>query len=524
MTTPFTTSAPPAGWYADPADRLLQRWWDGSSWTPHTRVSSGMAGGEPPSPGTRTSRWWLVGGLGAAAVVVLVGVAAAVLLTRGDDYPSQWDPRVADLAAFVQRERGLDYDHPVEVVFVPEEEFAESMRTDETELDEDALAQVSSSEAALRAFGLIDGSVDLVETGSDIRSAGVLAYYSPDQKKVYVRGTEVTPAIRATLAHELVHVLQDQHFDLREMEADSPDPGAVRSIVEGDADRIRMAYVDQLPASEQDGIQGEEVDGYESSGLDTMPDALVAATSAPYALGLPAVGVLDARGGNAEVNQAFLKPPSADVQILDPRRMGEEPPQPLDAPEVPDGATVLSSDDPIGALFWDIVLARRVGLHPALAFADSWAGDNSVTYETSQGRTCTAAAIRATDAAAAASMLTSLQAWLAAGTQPLDDQVYARSRAADVVELGVCDPGTASTALGEDNAQQAIALASIRLELERQALEAGQTMTSARCFADGGIAPLEAADLADDADVEAAQAKAIAGIQSVAVACTTGPR
>ncbi len=536
MTTPTTAPAVPAGWYPDPTAPDRQRWWDGRGWTDHTHPPALPAPPSSPPPPMAPSpavdppkrfRWWIVG-LGAAALVaVIVAVAAGVLLSRTDRYPSEWDPRVADIVAFDQQERGLDYKHPVEIEFVPEETFAQSVRVDETQLDEEDLADIESSEAQLRALGLIDGTVDLVDSQNDIQSAGTLAYYSPEEEKVYVRGTELTPAVRSTLAHELTHVLQDQHFDLREMEASSPDPGAVRSIVEGDANRIQYAYVDQLPQADQDAIGEEEQSGYEDSGLDTMPDALVAATSAPYALGQPAVAVLAARGGNTEVNQAFFKPPTADVQILDPSRLTEGAPDPVDLPELPDGATTLTSGDPYGALFWDVILARRVGLHPALAFADSWDGDTTVTYETTDGRTCVAAAVRATDAAAAASMLTTLQAWLAAGTQPLDDATFARmgpSGTGDVVELGVCDPGTDAAASGEDNAQAAIALAAIRLQFEAEALKAGQTMPAARCFGNGGIAPLEAADLAPDADPVAAQTKAFAALQAAATICGVTPR
>jgi hypothetical protein len=321
----------------------------------------------------------------------------------------------------------------------------------------------------------------------------------------------------------LTHALQDQHFDLRDMEARTPDSGAARAIIEGDATRIENAYVDQLPEAERDAVQDEQSGDYEDSGLEELPDALVAVQMAPYALGEPAVGVVVARGDNAEVNQVFLKPPATDVQILDPQRLSEDAPDPVATPEVPDGVTTTSSDDPLGALFWDIVLARRVGIHPALAFADSWDGDTSVTYETADGRTCTRAAVRATDTAGAAAMLSTLDAWLAAGGQPLDEHTYARPRGDDVVEVGVCDPGSEVDAAGDDNAQQAIALASIRLEFERQALEAGQSMTAARCFGDAAIEAFDAADLRADADPEQVQAKAFPVIQAAAAACADAP-
>lgn len=36
MTTP-TTGNPPAGWYADPSDPAMQRWYDGTGWTTHVQ-------------------------------------------------------------------------------------------------------------------------------------------------------------------------------------------------------------------------------------------------------------------------------------------------------------------------------------------------------------------------------------------------------------------------------------------------------------------------------------------------------
>jgi Protein of unknown function (DUF2510) len=43
----------PAGWYSDPAGQPdLQRWWDGSRWTDHTRPASEAA---PPAPATPTA-------------------------------------------------------------------------------------------------------------------------------------------------------------------------------------------------------------------------------------------------------------------------------------------------------------------------------------------------------------------------------------------------------------------------------------------------------------------------------------
>lgn len=61
----MTTAGTAAGWYADPADPALIRWWDGSAWTSHTQPNPAVAFSAPPP-------------VGAAATDAPAPVAAAV--------------------------------------------------------------------------------------------------------------------------------------------------------------------------------------------------------------------------------------------------------------------------------------------------------------------------------------------------------------------------------------------------------------------------------------------------------------
>jgi hypothetical protein len=78
----------PAGWYADPADPRVQRFWTGSTWTAQ-RVWTGTQwvdpAAVPPPPGVGTLRprrlWWVMGLLVAVGVVV---VAIAIAAGGGD--------------------------------------------------------------------------------------------------------------------------------------------------------------------------------------------------------------------------------------------------------------------------------------------------------------------------------------------------------------------------------------------------------------------------------------------------------
>ena len=60
-----------AGWYPDPQDRSLERWWDGQQWTPATR---GVSGGPVAAPRSNGPLLVVVG-----AVLVLAGLIVSAL-------------------------------------------------------------------------------------------------------------------------------------------------------------------------------------------------------------------------------------------------------------------------------------------------------------------------------------------------------------------------------------------------------------------------------------------------------------
>ena len=65
-----------------------------------------------------------------------------------------------------------------------------------------------------RALGLIEGDVDLFDKSNELQGKGIIGFYSYDDERLRIRGTELTPDVECVLVHELTHALQDQNFDL----------------------------------------------------------------------------------------------------------------------------------------------------------------------------------------------------------------------------------------------------------------------------------------------------------------------
>ena len=115
----------------------------------------------------------------------------------GDDgpgHPDEWDPRVADLAAFVEDERGLEFDHPVYVDFLtPAEYTARDHRATTTRPSPTTSGPSSTATPGeLRALGVASGELDLFEAFNQVSDGGTLAFYDPTDERIRVRGTEMT--------------------------------------------------------------------------------------------------------------------------------------------------------------------------------------------------------------------------------------------------------------------------------------------------------------------------------------------
>lgn len=353
-------------------------------------------------------------------------------------HPTVWDPRVSDLVAFVEADRGLTFDHPVFIDFLPAAEIAAARRAAAaapTGAEYEAAAiQVSQ----LRALGLVSGDLDLLSSSGELSAEGVVAWYDPIAERIVAPDGDLGPQQRATLVHELAHALQDQAFDLEAQQAAAPAPVTFRALAEGDASRIEQRYVDLLPEADRAQYASGTVadaDRYEAA-VATIAPTLGALQLAPYVLGEGMVDTLLGFDEQVGLDGAFRRPPCSDEALFDPGHYrGNGTVLGAQAPSVVAGETVVD-EGTLGPLTWFLMLAESTDLGTALHAAYGWGGDAYVMVQDGE-QNCMRIAYRADSAADLREMQGALDRWATAAPGVRREV----SAVGEQLVVTACDPG-----------------------------------------------------------------------------------
>lgn len=448
----------------------------------------------PPPPGSlprrrgpdRSRRW---AGIVIAAVVIASAVGTGAFLwplrDRGVSHPSEWDERVTDLVAFVEKERGHRFDHPVEIHFLDAAEYREASTGAEDELAEEEAADLERLTAMYRSIGFVSGDVDLGEALDTVVDIGTLAFYDPATREVSIRGTELTVDVRITLVHELTHALQDQRFDLGRLESlSSHEAGSLRFVAEGDADRIEERYIESLDPDEIRAYE-EATDASLEEIVPTLdekvPPLIQAAFQVPYIYGPALVNLADAIDGTDGVDRLFTRPPSEfavyDPMNRDPELNPSEDQKVLEV-KLPDGADSIG-DGSFGPINWYLLLAAATEPKEAMAITDGIEADGYRVHE-ADGRVCLEARAEGADPNR---LLGGLRSWIAA----VPDHDASAELVDGVVILRSCDPGPDGAA-GPEVPLEIVAIPAIRTYTYAELRAMGAPKNVAQCIVDGVVA------------------------------------
>ncbi len=248
----------------------------------------------------------------------------------------------------------------------------------------------------MAAFDLLPRDFPLRDFLLDLYTEQIAGFYDPDTKQFFVISEQARPGIleRVTFAHEYIHLLQDQHFDLvalgftdderkRPKDVDDDAMLARRALVEGDATLAQMFYLGGLSRAEQEEWY-EAVRRQPSEVFDRAPRVIREELTFPYEAGLVFVLTLYKRGGWDTVNNAFRDPPASTEQILHPEKFfRREPPIRVTLPPLTDtlgSGWRLVDENVLGEFFLRVYLEERLSASQAEAAAAGWGGDRYAVY------------------------------------------------------------------------------------------------------------------------------------------------
>ena len=178
------------------------------------------------------------------ALVFSVSAAAC----RGQQGSNEIDPALAaavdSLLPRLEQLSGLRKLHPIRM----EQQSREQLRqyVQERLREEMPPDELRGLQAAYAAFGLIPDTLDLEKLMLDLYTEQVAGYYDPKRDAFYM--VEGTPRdlLRPTLAHELVHALQDQHANLDSLisrKRGNDRQTAAQAAIEGHATLVMFAIL-----------------------------------------------------------------------------------------------------------------------------------------------------------------------------------------------------------------------------------------------------------------------------------------
>ena len=308
----------------------------------------------PDAPHTSLAR---AGAIAIAALLALTPSAALRAQQGSDEKPDkaptnglldQADAIAKDVAII----RGLPLKSPLKKDVQNREQLREALisriakeYTDEEIVNEGRLYE---------RLGLFPPGLDYKKLILDLLTAQIAGFYDQDIKELYIMSGLPEALQRPTMAHEIFHALQDQHFDILEMQAafspkENSDFQIARSaLIEGDATVLMIDFTlreeKQLPQGDVESIaQMPMIAGTASamtienltsiqdllgssgesaaSSMEDVPPSLQESLIFPYIGGLRFVLLAYQKLGSWEkVDEIYRMAPVSTEQIIPPER------------------------------------------------------------------------------------------------------------------------------------------------------------------------------------------------------------
>ncbi len=244
------------------------------------------------------------------------------------------------------------------------------------------------------AGGMLPVGTDLATLAASFAAASAGATYSPLDRQVLLLADPQgkAPASDALLAHEFVHALQDQHFDLLKLLLARPydfdREEALFAVIEGDAMDVqrRLEQGDawtRRPLADVARAEDERFAGYRKEIGALFPPLLTETFIFRYRDGVRFVEAVRRKGGTAAVDELFHHPPASSEQVLHPEKyFAHEQPRvvAVDEQGFAAGGWHVSAATPLGEIGVRGLLLKVLPVRDAARAAAGWGGDRAYLF------------------------------------------------------------------------------------------------------------------------------------------------
>ncbi|HXU09645.1 MAG TPA: hypothetical protein VN743_11670 [Blastocatellia bacterium] len=340
-------------------------------------------------------------GIASLVALALLAVSVSAALQRAAAIAKP-DPAALnsteDVLKVVSRLRELDIKQNVKSSLKTKDEIEQSVIRD---LDENTpREEFEATQKTLVKLGLIRRDFKLRDYVVQLLREQVAGYYEPKAKEFYLAAWLPVSDQKRVIAHELVHALQDQHFDLRRFEnwpkGDSDAELAAHALVEGEATVVMIEYEFDERGAQLDRArlillanslieQDSDTDAKTYPVLANAPKVLKENLQFPYLYGAAFVGTLLKGRSWQTLDSVYKYLPSSSEQIMHPDRfLSRDNPVKI---ELADLNRVIGPDwkksdvDVNGEFGYLVALAEFIPTRIARVAAAGWGGDGYALYE-----------------------------------------------------------------------------------------------------------------------------------------------
>ena len=291
------------------------------------------------------------------------------------------------------------------------------------EIDADMTpAEFRAGELGMKALGLLPPKFNLKEAMVQVYSEEIAAFYDPKTKTMHLikepeEKLKKPPTFlerlmgkkagfdkdenKTTIAHEMTHALDDQHFDIDKMQKSIKQNDdlelALSALIEGEATLTMQGasledwtgtQITKIPAANLERVMSFLIPLMPMAGGKSLREAPVILSESmifPYLRGLVFCAKLTNDGGWNALNEAYKRPPLSTEQVLHPEKYKSK----LDLPMAIDLGTLDAGagwkelgQNVVGEMQLGVLLRRYGGRNAAAG----WDGDRFAVFEGPEGK------------------------------------------------------------------------------------------------------------------------------------------